>query len=38
MREQILEKLKEDRKGSALIYDINTTTTTNKRPLSFKIE
>ncbi len=37
MREQIREKLKEDRKGSALIYN-NTTTTTNKRPLTFKIE
>jgi len=38
MREQIREKLKEDRKGSALIYDNTTTTTTNKRPLTFNIE
>ena len=37
MREQIRENLKEDRKGSALIYN-TTTTTTNKRPLTLKIE
>ena len=38
MREQIREKVKEDRKGSALIYNNNNTTTTNKSPLPFKIE
>ena len=38
MGEQIRENLKEDRKGSALIYNNNTNTTTNKRPLTLKIE
>jgi hypothetical protein len=38
MEEQIREKVKEDRKGSALIYNNNTTNTPNKKLITFTIE